>query len=136
MEEARGICEAIYDLSHTADIALLASMGIEVPQDSESDFDSSPEASMDSDAHLPCETELRQILETSKYNWFEVVQHVENYSKSACITEDQNIIAFLGTMFNSIRNTIGNPESKCQLEQSYNASVAALELQESENRIA
>ena len=39
-------------------------------------------------------------------------------------------------MFTQIMSKITNPESRCLLEQSYNASVAALELQERDNRIA
>ena len=132
IEEAGGICEAIFDLCHIADSALLLSMGIEVPHDTESESDSSAEVDT---TDLPCEEELLKILEATKYNWFEVLQHVESNS-SACITENPHIIAFLGKMFNSIMSNVSDPESKRLLEQSYNASVSALELQERENRIS
>ena len=43
---------------------------------------------------------------------------------------------YLSRMFTQILSKITNPESRCLLEQSYNASVAALKLQVRDNRIA
>ena len=134
IEETRGICEAIYEPTHTADKALLLSLGLHV-QESDSDSDSSSEVETESAVNLPTEGELYSILERTKYNWFEVVQHVENCS-CGCITENPPIMSFLGTVFHSILDKISHSENKCLLEQSYNACVAALELQKRDNRAA
>ena len=134
IEETRGICEAIYELTHTADKALLSSLGLDV-QESDSDSDSSSEVETESAVNLPTEGELYSILERTNYNWFEVVQHVENCS-SGCITENPPIMSFLGTVFHSILDKISHSKNKCLLEQSYNACVAALELQKRDNRAA
>ena len=101
IEGVRGICEAIF---HIADSALLSSMGIEVPHDTESESESDSSSEVDT-TDLPCEEELLKVLEATKYNWFEVLQHVESNS-SACITENPHIIAFLGKMFNSIMSNV------------------------------
>ena len=46
------------------------------------------------------------------------------------------MMSFLGTVFHSILDTLSDAESKCLLEQSYNACVAALELQKRDNSAA
>ena len=62
IDDTMALCEAIYDLSHTADLALLSSMGIEVPQQSVSESDSSAELDMDDTSELPTETERHHTL--------------------------------------------------------------------------
>ena len=56
IEGVRGICEAIFDLCPIADSALLSSMGIEVPHDTESESESDSSSEVDT-TDLPCEEE-------------------------------------------------------------------------------
>lgn len=136
IEDAKGICKAVYDLAHTADMALLSSMGIEVTQDSDSDSDGCAEVHVDADSatELPGEVELCNIFENTKYNWFVVVQHIETNTTSS-IVEHPHLMAYLGKMFNSILSRVSG-QSRHLLEQSYNAAVASLEIQLQDNRIA
>ena len=59
IDDTMAICEA---LLHTADLDLLSSMGIEVPQQSVSESDSSAELDMDDMSELPTETERNHTL--------------------------------------------------------------------------
>ena len=85
----------------TANIALLSRLGIEVNQ--ESDSDSSGEVDEDC-VDLPNESTLYHILQVSKYNWFEVVQHVQSQT-SLNITESPSIIAYLARMYVLVKDT-------------------------------
>ena len=131
--EAKEICEAIDDLAKTKDLALLFSMGIEVEL-SESDPDSNTD-----DYELPPVDgvldvgALVPVLEAAKYNWFEVLEHVEKELKHA-LAETPHIMEHLKNLYLEILSKVDDIEKRTLLQQSYYASLVVSEIQESDDR--
>ena len=93
--------EAIDELSPTSDLALLSSMGIYIPCDSDRDYSAEQDTEDHTSVALPADTLLRQGLEAMKYNRFEVVQHIER-DTSTCMIESTFLTASLSRMFTHI----------------------------------
>lgn len=77
---------------------------------------------------------LLPILEDGKYNWFEVVDYIEQET-STCVSESPFLVSYLNSMFSKIINELPDSKNKGLLEQSYNASCPALMLQKHGNYV-
>lgn len=133
--EAREICEAIDDLAKTEDDALLSSMGIDVEL-SESDTESDASSYEPSpDLNLPDASVLVQVLEAANYNWFEVLDHVDK-ELDYVLAESPHIMEYLKEVYFKILCDLDDAEKKALLQQSYCASLALSEIQESDARCA
>ena len=133
IEEARAVSEAIDDLANTSDLALLSSMGIDIPTESDSDLSSDDESSCVTDSELPGLDVLLKVLEAGKYNWFEVLDYIEK--KTSCGADSPSLIGHLNDMFSKIISSLSNSESKQLLEQSYKASLATEKENELDNHL-
>ena len=136
VREAREICEAIDDLAKTEDDALLSSMGIDVEL-SESDADSDTtdnESSPILDHDLPDTSALVEVLETAKYNWLEVLDHIEK-ELGHVLTESSHVMEYLKEVYLQILSEL-DAKKRALPQQSYCASLALLEVQEGDDRCA
>ena len=129
IEEARNTRESIDLLAATQDKAILSSMGI-VVSDSESDSESDTDIGVSEDAKntevsaprdltskdtLPTFECVQQVLESASYNWFEVVEHVEEH------TGYENDMPAVKDRFYS--HSMSMLQESARTEQSFNATT-------------
>ena len=133
IEETQKIRESIDILAATEDKAMLSAMGIEI-SDSESDPDTDAESDENFDCSCsesnmpqpiidtPTYESLEQVLECACYNWFEVVQYVEEQTE--CDYELQHIQEYLDGFYCHLLATLDNLVHISLLKQSFNAFSA------------
>ena len=134
IEETRKVRESIDVLAATEDKAILSAMGI-VLSDSESDSETDTDTiSLDPCGEseilpslwldIPSFDYLQQVLETASYNWFEVVQYVEEQTK--CDYETLKLQEYLNGFYSHLLDTLNDMAKINLLKQSFDAFTVTI----------
>ena len=91
LRDAQILCEAVEDLSHTQEKAVLRTLGIEVVNSS-SDSEAEADSTDESDSEVRFEESLTQFqipavpqLVQSHFNWFEILDNINDGCEKGCI---------------------------------------------------